>query len=138
MRHPIRTIALAAVATVMLTGCSISYPFQLLLTVENEDGGQPVEGVTVALDTTDENADKLRLDYGFRCRGTTDSSGRLTDDFQIEGSPNAYKHWHLKLQKDGFEPVVVDIRPDPVPNSRDRTPIPVAVKMKPLPPAPAP
>ena len=34
MYHPIRTIALAAIATILLTGCSISYPFQLLLKVE--------------------------------------------------------------------------------------------------------
>ena len=138
MRHPIRTIALAAVATILLTGCSISYPFQLLLTVENEDGGQPLEDVTIVLDTTDADDNMTQTDYGVHFRGTTDSSGGLTHDFHITQAPDFYKHWYLKLQKDGFEPVVVDIRPDPVPNSRDRTPIPVAVKMKPLPPAPAP
>ena len=138
MRHPIRTIALAAIAVVLLTGCSISYPFQLLLTVENEDDGQPLEGVTVVLKTTSGDANRLGMDNGSQLGDATDSTGRFTHEFQIMNSPDNDKHWYLKLQKEGFETVVVDIRPDPVPSSRDRTPIPVTVKMKPLPPPPAP
>ena len=93
MRHPIRTIALAAVATILLTGCSISYPFQLLLTVENEDGGQPLEDVTIVLDTTDADDNMTQTDYGVHFRGTTDSSGGLTHDFHITQAPDFYKHW---------------------------------------------
>ena len=137
MRHPIRTIALAAIATILLTGCSVSYPFQLLLKVETEDDGQPLEGVTVVLDTTSEYADKWRMDHGFHHGVPTDASGRVVLDFQITQAPDIYKHWFLKLQKDGYESTVIDIRPNPVPNSRDRTPIPITVKMKPRPPFPA-
>jgi hypothetical protein len=138
MRHPVRTIALAAIATVLLTGCTKVYPFQLLLTVESEADGRALEGVTAVLKTTSGDANRLGMDYGSQLGDLTDSSGRFTHDFQIVGSPDNDKHWYLKLQKDGFEPVVVDIRPDPVPNSHDKTPIPVTVKMKALPPAPAP
>lgn len=132
MRHPYRTIALTIVAVVFTTGCSVSYPFQLLLTVKNADDGTPLEGVTGTLDTMGVEEQKTRLDYGFGLQTHTGTDGRLTYDFNISGSPDRFPHWYLKLHKDGFEPVVIDIQPNPVPDDRkNRQPIPVTVEMKP-------
>jgi hypothetical protein len=141
MRHPYRTVSLVVVTLVLLTGCSVSYPFQLLLTVKNADDGTPVEGVTVVLDTTNADEDRLQFDRGSYPSPSsdrqTDAEGRLTFTFQINNEPHRYAYWFLKLRKDGFEPAVVDIRPNPVPkNHRETTPLPVVVEMKPLPKKP--
>ena len=139
MRNPFRTITLAAAAILLLTGCSYSYPFQLLLTVKDAETGKPLEGVTGVLDTTDREEAKYQMESGFSLRRETGAGGGLMHDFQITNKPDQYRHWFLKLRKEGYEPTVVDIRPDPVPETKERISIPIAVKMKPLvPPAPAP
>ena len=136
MRNPIRTIAVAATAITLLSGCSYSYPFQLLLTVKDAETGNPIEGVTGVLHMTEDVEHKYRMESGSSLGQETGAGGGLMHDFQIRNKPDQYRHWYLKLRKEGYEPLVVDIRPDPVPETHDRTPVPVAVKMKPLvPPA---
>ena len=132
MRYPIRTLALAAVAVTLLTGCSVSYPFQLVLMVVSDEDGRPIEGATVVLDTTDTVEHEGKMDYG-QGSGKSDAGGQLLHDFSISQAPDRYAHWYLKIQHPDFEPVVIDIRPNPVPKSNEKIQIPVSVKMKPLP-----
>ena len=127
---------LLVVAVVLLTGCSWSYKFRLLLTVKNADDGTPVQGVTAVLDDpvlADER--KQDLNAGSRL-GTTDAGGELTHDFIRNGSGWS-DPWYLKLKKEGFEPQVIDINPrkDGL-KSGEPNPLPIAVEMKPLPKKP--
>jgi hypothetical protein len=135
MRHPYRTVPLVVAAVVLLTGCSYSYPIQLLLTVKNADDGKPVEGVTGVLDTLAVEERKQDLDYGSSFSNRTNADGLLTHEFTA-GNTDHKGPWYLKLQKDGFEPLVIAIRPSPVPKSGEQTPVPVTVEMKPLPKKP--
>ena len=137
MRHPYRTVPIVVATVVLLTGCSVSYPFQLLLTVKNAEDGQPIEGVTGYFGQSNEDEPNAQFEYGFPLRQETNAEGRLTYDFQVSGSPDHYAHWYLKLRKDGFTPLVIDVRPGVVPKNNDpKTPIPVVVKMEPLPKKP--
>lgn len=140
MRHPYRTIPLVVVTVVALTGCSVAYPFQLLLTVKNAEDGTPVEGVTVALETTNTEDHKHDFEWGNSLTlaepHQTDTNGQHSATFQINSQHDRYAFWWLKLRKEGFETTVINIRPDPVPKSTQTTPLPVTVQMKPLPKKP--
>jgi hypothetical protein len=136
MRHLARTIPLAVVAIVCLTGCSVSYPFQLLLTVKNAEDGKPIEGATGVLDALAVDEHESQLDYGRHRLPATDTQGRLTYDFSLTGSSGRFLHWHLKLQKEGFEPVVVSIWPNEPNSPRELTSVPVVVELKLLPKKP--
>ena len=134
MRHPYRTAALAFAAVTLLTGCSWSCTFNLLLTVINADDGKPVPGVTVVLDTYSLAEDRKQdLDAGGQI-GSTDGQGQLTHEFSISGYTSSEGPWFLKLRKEGFEPVVKDISPHKeAKKGGERNPLPVNVEMKPLP-----
>lgn len=131
MRYPRRTIALAAAAVVLLTGCSTSHAFRLLLTVTNADDGTPVQGATVVLDTSQSEARMHDLAHGSQI-GPTDAAGKLTHDFSFGGYTKRTGPWYLKVQKEGFEPRVIDISPRTDAKSGEPNPLPVAVELKPL------
>ena len=136
MRHPYRTIGLAIVSVVLLTGCSTLHTFKLILTVKNAGDGQPVEGATVVLDDTLTAAEhKQQLDRGSPL-GETNAEGKLTHEFKISGYTSRSGPWYLKIQKDGFEPQVLDVSPKQDFNSREPIPLPVVVGLKPLPKQP--
>jgi hypothetical protein len=126
----------ALVAIVLLTGCSWSRSFSLLLTVENANDGQPVPDVSAVLDTramADER--KGDPDEGTRLL-PTDAVRKLTFDFNIGGYTKSDGPWYLKIRKDGFEPQEVDISPHVEVKNGERYPLPVTVRIKPLPKQP--
>ena len=61
----------------------------------------------------------------------TDEEGRLTDDFLISPYPSDAPHWYLKLVKEGFDPVVIDIKPASQPKGAEKTPLNIEVEMRP-------
>jgi hypothetical protein len=135
MRHPYRTIGLAIVTVVLLTGCSTANYFRLLLTVKDGDTGKPVEGVTGIIDyTTNAEEQKNDLTIGLSSTGSTNADGQLTHDFMVSPYPSNAPHWYLKLKKEGYEPAVIDIKPNPEPERKrdEKHPLPVVVEMKPL------
>src|SRR5262245_44750458 len=135
MRHPYRTAGLAIATVALLTGCSWPCVFDLALTVKNAEDGNPVPGVSAVLDTSLAGAEarKQNLNAGDQL-GSTDAEGKLTHNFRISGYTSRYGPWYLKLQKEGFEPVVVDISPrKDAKKGGEPNPLPVAVDMKPLP-----
>ena len=137
MRHPYRTVLLVIAAVVLLTGCSTSHTFRLLLEVKNADDGQPVEGVTAVLDTVLSEDRKHGMDVGSAI-GKTDAEGKVTHEFKIAGYTRDSSYpWYLKLQKEGFEPQVIDINPrQDFPEGEKTMPLPVTVRMRPLPKKP--
>ena len=136
MRHPYRTTAVSLSAVLLLTGCSWTCMFDFTLTVSNADDGKPVPGVTVILDyiadPETENR-KQAMDQG-SLFGSTDAEGKLTKRFGVGGYTSGSGPWYLKLQKEGFEPVVMDISPktSAEKGTDSKNPLPVTVKMKPL------
>ena len=137
MRHPYRTTAITLATVALLTGCSWSCTFNLLLTVRNADDGKPMPGVTVRLDTISYAVEqKQELDAGQQI-GSTDGQGQLTHEFRISGYTPSGGPWFLKLRKEGFEPVVIDINPrKEAKKGGERNPLPVDVQMKLLPKKP--
>jgi hypothetical protein len=133
MRHPYRTVGLALVAVVLLTGCSTANYFRLLLTVKDADTGKPIEGVTGVLDVQLSEQHKNELDHGYSLGGGTNADGQLTHEFMVSPYPSDWP-WYLKLKKEGYEPVTIDIKPNPQPERKhdEKTPLPVTVEMKPL------
>jgi hypothetical protein len=134
MRHPYRTAAVAFAAVVLLTGCSWSCTFDLLLTVTNADDGNPVSDVSAVLDTSPGHADERKNDPDAGDQlGTTNADGKLAHDFTISGYTSSDGPWYLKLRKEGFEPVILDISPrKTAKKGRELNPLPVAIRMKPL------
>lgn len=135
MRHPYRTIGLAVAAVVLLTGCSTANHFRLLLTVKDANTGEPVEGVTGVIDDTlSAEERKNEPDFGFPLVIGTNADGQLTYEFMVSPYPSDAPHWYLKLKKEGYEPAVIDIKPNPQPkrNGDEKPPLPVTVEMKPL------
>ena len=136
MRHPCRTVPLVAVAVVLLTGCSRSFPYQLLLTVRDADTGASAEGVSVILDASilaEER--KANMEEGYHAVGATDKEGQFAQEVRVNSYPQETNCWYLKLRKDGFEPLTVTIKP-PEPRSGEVVPLPVTVELKPLPKKP--
>jgi hypothetical protein len=100
--------------------------------VQNADSGDPIENVMGTLDTYGVEERKAELNFGSPLAHSTDVNGRLRYDFSISHRVDATPHWYLKLQKEGFEPLIVDVRPKPSEPSKDVTPLPVTVQMKPI------
>lgn len=70
--------------------------------------------------------------YGGRDE-TTDAKGQLTHEFMVSPYPCDHPHWYLKLTKEGFQPVEIDIKPHPQPKKvqGQKIPLNVKVEMKP-------
>lgn len=141
MGRPFRTTALAVAAVVLLTGCSWVQVFRLSLTVVDKTDGAPVPGATVVVDTSATNEERKNDSVPPEAGLQTDEAGHLEYDFSISGyTPTASggDRWYLKVRREGYEPVVIDIKPNPAPErSRDK-PIPLTVKveMQPVKPPP--
>src|SRR5690349_4847632 len=102
MRHPHQTLGLAAVAVVLLTGCSTANYFRLLLTVKDADTGKPVEGVIGVLDTGPSSEErKNEPDFGYLIPPSTNVDGQLTNEFMISPYPSD-RPWYLKLRREGY------------------------------------
>src|SRR5580658_6452288 len=100
MRHPYRTTALAIAAVVLLSGCSISYDYEIQLVVTNAETGQPLEGVTGLLDKSGDQKRRDDLEFGFPIGDRSNAGGQLTHDFSSSRTSDG--RWCLKLQKQGF------------------------------------
>jgi hypothetical protein len=119
-------------AAVLLTGCSTAQTFQLLLTVLNKADGKPVPEVKVTLDTLGVEERKLDENYGWPHDAKTDVSGKFAYDYLVSPYPSEAPHWYLKVSKEGFEPVVIDIKPSPQPEKTDaRIPLNLTVEIQP-------
>ena len=133
MRHPYRTVSLVVVAVVLLTGCSTSHTFRLLLTVKSADTGEPVEGAIPVLHESVDDERKNDMEYGWHHFEPTDATGRVTVEFKVSGyTSSSTSRWYLKIRKDGFEPQVIDINPRVQVKAGEVTPLPVTVELKPL------
>ncbi len=127
------TLGLVLAAVVPLAGCGKKegQDFQLSLVVHNLADGQPLPGVTVLLDTAGSEESRAHPDQGVAV-GTTDAEGRLTHQFRVSPYPSDSPHWWLKLSKEGYTPVVRDIRPKEPPGKQDAAfPIALTVGMEP-------
>jgi len=133
VRHSYRTIGLAVVAVVLLTGCSTANYFRLLLTVKDANTGEPVEGIIAVLDAPSSEQHKNEPDFGHLIPPSTNADGQLTYEFMVSPYPSD-RPWYLKVRKEGYEPVVIDIMPNPQPERKgnEKSPLPVTVEMKPL------
>jgi hypothetical protein len=135
MSHPFRTTSLVIAAVVLLTGCSWSQVFQLNLTVVDKTDGTPIPSALVVVDTSLTNEerrnDPVTTETGFQ----TDKAGRLEYDFSISGYTPTHSgadRWYLKVSREGYEPVVIDIKPQPPPERREgKIPLTVKVEMRP-------
>lgn len=139
MRHPYRTAALVITAVVLLTGCQTGHYFQLVVTVLDADSGQPVPGAKIRLDASplaDER--KADMDAGSHALGDTGPDGRFNGEARISPYPSNELHWWLKVQKDGYESAVVDIKPNPQPRGTagEKSQLPATVQLRPLAKAP--
>jgi hypothetical protein len=132
MRHPYRTTFLIVSTIILLTGCSTSQTFQLILSVRNKTDGKPVSDVQVTIDTLGIEERKFDMDYGWP-RATTDADGRLSQDFMVSPYPNDRYHWYLRVSKEGFEPLVIDIKPaTQPPKTTEASPLKVDVELEPI------
>jgi hypothetical protein len=134
MRHPYRVAFLVFGTIGLLTGCSTVQRFNVLVTVLNKADGTPVSGAKVILDDLGVEERKLDHDYGgWPEDDKTDANGQTAwDDFLVSPYPSYHPHWYLKVSKEGFEPVVIDIKPSPQPPRTNATiPLNVTVKMRP-------
>ena len=61
-------------------------------------------------------------------------AGRFAYTYTISPYPNDKPFWFLKVSKEGFEPVVIDIKPTPQPPKSDQGPIPITVTVASRPP----
>jgi hypothetical protein len=133
MGYPFRTTALVIAAVVLLTGCSWSQVFRLSLTVVDKTDGAPVPGAKVVVDTFLTNEERKTDPVPPETELQTDAAGRLEYDFSISGyTPTASgaDRWYLKVRKEGYEPVVIDIKPNPAPERGRDKPLPLAVKVE--------
>ena len=137
MRHPYRTIGLAVGTVVLLSGCTTMGHFRLLLTVKDAETGEPLEFATGDLDTRGNEERKHEMTQSGQLPWTNEN-GQSTYDFQVSPYPHDRPHWYLKLRKEGFESVVIDIKPNPQPEQKRNEPmlLHVTVEMKPLPKQP--
>jgi hypothetical protein len=124
-------ITFAALVVSLSSGCSRSYTFQLLLTVTNAETGEPIEGATVHLNTSPLGGFFGLLRFGEEFPGTG-ANGQLEREFSV--SSGALPCWYLTIEKDGYEPTMINIKPDPFPyqSKRETVPLPVAVQLKPV------
>lgn len=113
MRSRCLTLGPFAAAVLLLSGCSYSYDFHVLVSVLGADG-KPLGGATVRLDTMGNEERKLDLEHGVPQGAAEDGVGRFPIDFSVSDAAGEHRGpWYLKVSKEGFEPVVVDIHPDP-------------------------
>lgn len=135
MRHPYRTMSLVVASVVLLTGCSMSHKYTLILTVLDAETGEPVEGAIVVIDIQGDEKRKHNHDDSTSIP-PTDKEGRLTYELRAAHYDFRNPAWYLKVRKYGYEPVVIDIKPEKEPDSYDVRPLPVTVRMKPIPEKP--
>ncbi len=134
MVHPYRTVILVVTAIFMLTGCSTGQTFHLVLTILDKTDGKPVSGAKVVLDTLGVQEQKQDVDYGHTVtKVKADENGAVAFDFSVSPYPPDPGHgqWFLKVSKEGFDPVVIDIKPSPLPKRTDELlPLKVTVEMQ--------
>lgn len=117
----------AAAFLVPASGCTLEYRYELSCFVQNAADGKPLSGVLALLDTDGRADDLTKGRTGAR---PTDAEGRLTHEFILISQPGT-KRWYLKLEKDGFEPLVIDITPAAPLASGHKNPQSVVGQMRP-------
>jgi hypothetical protein len=122
MHQPLRGISLLAVAVLafFVCGCSTGYYFEVMGTVRSAMDGKPIRGVRIAVNTFGEE-DRPDLD---QAETQTDETGAFAiEKFYVsiiafnEGKPT----WYLKVQKEGYLPEFVEIKPKRAPEQTGST-----------------
>lgn len=134
VERPYRLSVLAFTAVILLTGCSWSQVFRLSLTVVDKTDGKSIPGAKVVVDASEINEERKNDPVPQDTENQTNEMGRLGYEFSISGytpTNSGGRRWYLKVRKEGYEPVVIDIKPDPPPpRNRDRQPIPLTAKVE--------
>jgi len=103
----------AATAQFAVPGCSISYEYDLEITVRQTSDGREVQAMEVRLE-----ADHIQK---WPELSLTDEAGRLSTTFSVSAlafSPEGtLPKWRLVLSKEGFHDEVVDVSPRRAPAS---------------------
>jgi hypothetical protein len=122
---------LVALVFVSAPGCTMGYDFELSCVVKSAADGKPLSGVTGVFDRFGKIDD---LNSGAALSQPSDAEGRLAHKFfgdMIDFNPGE-RPWYLKLEKEGFFPEVVDVKPTKKPESaRSTVPLIVVVYMRP-------
>ena len=90
--------------------------------------GSPLEGVAIHRNMWGEKTDPKTAETIL----LTDAAGRAAEEFTVSdtafsaGKPT----WYLRVFKEGFEPAIVEIKPDKVPREA-RTRLDVPIKLRP-------
>jgi hypothetical protein len=129
----LRTVLVAALL-LSLTGCSYRYNFDLTVIVRNAADGQPMSGARVTPEP-----DFFHTPRTDKPRGeATDADGRIAYPFSVsigefdEGRRDA--PWKMKVEREGFAPEVVDVKPKNKPEKYgSTTPLVVQVYLRPQP-----
>jgi hypothetical protein len=122
MRQPLRGISLFAVAVLSFSicGCSKVYNFEVTGTVRSAVDGKPLPGVRIAVNTYGE---KDRPDLDEAATQTDEAGAFATQKFYVsiiefgEGRPT----WYLKVEKEGYLPEFVEIKPKRAPEQTGST-----------------
>jgi hypothetical protein len=122
MGKPLRGIYLLAVALLSFpaSGCSKGYHFEVMGTVRSAVDGKPLSGVRIAVNTYGE---KGRPDLDEVPTQTDDAGAFATEKFYVSitafdpGRPP----WYLKVEKEGYLPEFVEIRPKRAPQQTGST-----------------
>src|SRR5579872_2102643 len=133
MSHQLRTTFLVIVAVVLLTGCSWSQVFRISLTVVDKTDSKPITGAQAEVDTSYSSDERKNDPVPPGTGHQTDVAGSLDFDVSISGytpTSSGGERWYLKVRKEGYEPVVIDIKPKPAPERNKDGPIPLNVKVE--------
>lgn len=107
------------------TGCSIVKKFDIYCVVRNAADGSPLSSV------------ESKLNIHSFTGGRTGADGRMVNKLEVNVialNPDQ-PGWKLRLEKPGFEPEEIDIKPGPEANN-DKSPVPihVIVSLRPISP----
>src|SRR5262249_45888792 len=122
MRQRLRGVLLFSVAAPFLSvfRCSEGYFFVVVGTVRSAVNGQPIPGARVAVNTYGE---KDRPDLDQAATQTDEAGAFATEQFYVSvsafgaGRPT----WYLKVEKEGFLPEFVEIKPRRAPEQHSST-----------------
>jgi hypothetical protein len=117
----------------LLAACSCGHEIRLQVTVTNAEDGKPLSGVKGTFDDSSEAEEKKSdFDWCYPMSERWDMPGTLCCRIQYVKTMRD-RPWYVKLQKDGFEPLIVDIRSYLTQQPLTDIDLPITIEMKPVP-----
>lgn len=105
-------------------GCHYEYRYEIHVVVRNATNGEPIEGVEIALNRSG-NPDAEHMDR--KWGEMTSRTGQVSKKVAVsDGEVGHERTWHLKLRRDGYLGVIVEIAPESPPSGFDGT-VPIFV-----------